>query len=381
MTEILHNQGDTNVLKENKVQEGEFKPKLSDTQENVVLKDPSTTFLKNVLNVPVSPNTSLENVPTTTTTATSTSDNVSSTANLNETKPIIVTQDTKDEYEDTSKTDPTNSKLKFNTATFAFRMIIIVCLIVVLSSIVATRGKFAPVDSYEVLGDQRKLISWIPNTMDVLSNLPFLLVGILGAFITLNVSNERIEKENERINYLIFFISIGMATFGSGYYFWKPHTKRLFWHRLPRAISFTSLFYIMITEKFDKRTGGYLMGSLITFGFISVVYWIYTEMNYRGDLYILLQFALTLVSPFILHFYESRYTHSEYFYGYFILGILSKFFESLDVQIFNITGHRISGHTIHHLLSCLASLSIALMLPMRTINNTIKNELPKKKTD
>ncbi len=63
-----------------------------------------------------------------------------------------------------------------------------------------------------------KTIFGISNFWNVISNLPFLFVGILGLyklyrFRSLTNSN------------IIFFIGVSLVAFGSGYYHLKPNTK------------------------------------------------------------------------------------------------------------------------------------------------------------
>ena len=72
------------------------------------------------------------------------------------------------------------------------------------------------------------------------------------------------------------FLSIAFVSFGSGYYHWKPNSKRLVWDRLPMSVAFTTLYYIVIQESVGVDDVRLLLG-LVFIGIFSVVLWHFTD--------------------------------------------------------------------------------------------------------
>src|SRR5579871_1740600 len=74
----------------------------------------------------------------------------------------------------------------------------------------------------------RTRILGIPNALDVLSSLPFLLVGILGLVFLLSPSARISFRETrERLPYLVFFLGVALTGLGSTYYHLAPGDRRL----------------------------------------------------------------------------------------------------------------------------------------------------------
>src|SRR5712664_1732115 len=93
--------------------------------------------------------------------------------------------------------------------------------------------------SYHSFADQREL--WgVPNFWNVVSNLPFLLVGFLGIWLVQDKTTASLSfiVPTERWPFLILFAGVGLTAFGSAYYHWQPTNDRLVWDRLPMAVSF-----------------------------------------------------------------------------------------------------------------------------------------------
>ncbi|MCF6281868.1 MAG: ceramidase [Candidatus Polarisedimenticolaceae bacterium] len=201
--------------------------------------------------------------------------------------------------------------------------------------------------------DQRTYFG-IPNFWNVISNLPFLLVGMLGLF-SIIYSNRVQFVTNLKIAYIIFFLSVSMVAVGSSYYHFFPSNDSLIWDRLPMTISFMSLFSIVISEFTSPRLGKALLWPLIIFGVYSVFYWHSTE-----DLrpYILVQFLPLIVIPLILLFFKPAFTKTNGYWFLLFAYALAKFLEDFDSQFYSILIF-ISGHSIKHVI---AALGVYLLL-------------------
>jgi len=225
--------------------------------------------------------------------------------------------------------------------------------------------------SYHHFADIRKI--WgIPNFWNVISNIPFLLVSILGF-----VSIQKQRKSNnlaakEAIVFLIIFIGVLFTSFGSAYYHWFPNNDSLVWDRIPITIVFMSLLSLTIMERINFNVGFGLLLPLIAVGTFSVVYWHWTELSGQGDirLYGLVQFYSIFLIVLILFLFPKPYPPLKIYIGMFVFYILAKIFEYFDFMIDGL----ISGHTLKHLCAAVSACFIVTMLNARqTIQSTTNN--------
>jgi hypothetical protein len=220
--------------------------------------------------------------------------------------------------------------------------------------------------SYHNFADQRALLG-VPNFLNVVSNLPFLAVGIAGLlFLARPVFGECFPAQSERPAYLTFFLGIALTCFGSAYYHLAPSNERLVWDRLPMSIAFMSLLAAIISERIDAKAGVISLLPLLMLGAGSVIYWYLSEQTGTGDLrpYVLVQFYSGLAIALIALVFPSRQTRSgELFFALIFYG-LAKVFELLDSAAFNLSGI-ISGHTLKHLAAAVSAWCILRMIEGR----------------
>ncbi len=188
----------------------------------------------------------------------------------------------------------------------------------------------------------------VSNFWNVLSNLPFLIVGIYG-ILNLN----RFEKIKTQIS--VFFIGITLVALGSGYYHYSPDNNTLIWDRLPMTIAFTALMSIVISEFISLKKGKQLLIPLIILGIISIMYWIYFN-DLR--LYVLIQFYPMIAIPIVLILFKQNISETIAYWCLLASYILAKIFENYDYEIHN-TLKIISGHSLKHIM---ASIGILLFI-------------------
>jgi hypothetical protein len=214
---------------------------------------------------------------------------------------------------------------------------------------------------YHRFADQRPLFG-IPHFLDVASNFPFLVAGLLGLCNALTKPGARLVDPAARVPWIVLMGSIFLTGFGSSYYHWAPDDATLFWDRLPMALGFSALLGIVLLERVDRTWGRRLWLPILVAGLGSLLYW-----RFRGDLrwYVLLQAWAVLLVPAILLLFESPTTETR------LLGIAlglyaaAKVLELLDVRIFEALGGLVSGHSLKHLAAGLASWFIVLHLKRR----------------
>jgi len=217
--------------------------------------------------------------------------------------------------------------------------------------------------AYHHFADIRTLYS-IPNFWNVLSNLPFIFVGLAGMVLAAKSSHTMLQELKPA--YILFFIGITAVAFGSGYYHLWPSNQTLVWDRLPMTIGFMSIFAILIAEFISVKAGRTFFIPLVVIGIASVFYWDYTESINAGDLrfYGLVQFLPMLLIPLILLMYKPAFTHAGLYWAVLLAYGLAKIAEMGDQEAYELLG--LSGHSIKHLLAAAAPWMFYLALKKRT---------------
>lgn len=223
--------------------------------------------------------------------------------------------------------------------------------------------------SYHSFADQNMYFN-IANTCNVLSNLPFLLVGIYG--LRLFLLNNSLCDNHIKLNYQLFFIGLMITSFGSGFYHYTPNNLTLIIDRFGIAISFMALFTAYLGEYINVKQGRMLLWPLIALSILSVVYWGVSEQYGQGDLrlYALVQIIPMLLLPIIFICKKWRYSHQKYCFVLIIVYVLAKLVEHFDQQIFNALAF-ISGHSIKHLLAAFAGFWVCWLLKNRTMSKKL----------
>ena len=210
---------------------------------------------------------------------------------------------------------------------------------------------------YHAFSDGRALLG-IPNFLNVVSNLPFMVIGVMG--LAWLVSRPATLELELRTPYVVVFAGLAATAFGSAFYHWSPANPALVWDRLPIAVSFVALFAAVLVERVTPTSKNLLI-PLVIFGAVTVGYWHWTD-----DLrpYLLAQFLPVLLIPLILWLYPARYSRG----GDFLVSIgfyaAAKIAELLDGQIYGALG-MISGHTLDHLLAAGGAYTVYRMLRLR----------------
>src|SRR5438132_1136255 len=204
--------------------------------------------------------------------------------------------------------------------------------------------------AYHQFADRRQMLG-IPNALNVLSNVPFAVIGILGL--------TRVARAGagwERLAFLVLFASVVLTGVGSVYYHLAPRTATLFWDRLPMTVAFASLTALTLGERVSPRAGPWLLAVLVVIGVTSVVSWQRGELAGAGDLrlYILVQFLPMVLIPLALVLFPARALRARDLLGVLGWYVLAKLFEALDAPIFALAGV-VSGHTLKHLAAATAT--------------------------
>ncbi|WP_192821405.1 ceramidase domain-containing protein [Rufibacter sp. LB8] len=208
----------------------------------------------------------------------------------------------------------------------------------------------------------------IPNFWNVLSNLPFMVVGLY-CVMRLYQGNPKGLMKGTKTGYQLFFAGIFFTGLGSAYYHLAPDNHTLLWDRLPMTIAFMGFFSVVVSEYIHLKAGQRLLVPLVVLGLLSVGYWYVTEQDGHGDLrfYVLVQFLPILLTPLILLLFKSPFSTNAYTWYVVLAYALAKVLETFDQEIFAFTGQLMSGHALKHVLAAAAPWFLFLGLYKRSI--------------
>jgi len=225
--------------------------------------------------------------------------------------------------------------------------------------------------AYHDFADQRRILG-IPHFWNVISNIPFAVIGLMGCRWLLQAGRtaQAFVEPWERNAYFVFFFGEFLTCFGSAYYHAGPDNQTLLWDRLSISFLLTAFASITVTEFVNKHIGRLLLVPQVVIGVFSVLYWSQTEMAGHGDLrlYILVQFYPVLAAPLIFLMFRSLYTHSGALILTWILYGAAKLCELYDTVIYKFTGFW-SGHTLKHLVAAGATYALLCGIQRRSIRS------------
>lgn len=195
----------------------------------------------------------------------------------------------------------------------------------------------------------------IPRELDVLSNLPFLLIGVVGFW-----QCRQLPALSWRLPWQVFFAGVALVGIGSAYYHWAPDNERLVWDRIPMTVGFMGLVTALLAEQVSERAARWLLWPAVLIGVASVGYWFWFD-DLRWYYWVQLAPMLVIVAMQVL--FAPAYSHRSVLLATLGFYLLAKYAEFHDAGLYALAG--ISGHTVKHLLAAAACASVLLMLHWR----------------
>ena len=189
--------------------------------------------------------------------------------------------------------------------------------------------------------------SWlgIPNTLDVVSNVAFIVVAL---WMWRRLPQPRLARLACAGTF-----AIGI---GSAIYHWSPSDTTLSFDWAPIA---TTLMWVLAAVVEDRGGPGRAVaigGAIAAIG--SVIYWLATGGTHGGDMtaYVVVQGAGVALPPLVALFRQGRIRalHLVLALGFFGLARLA---QSYDYRLLDTVG--VSGHSLKHVLAAIAA-AIAL---------------------
>lgn len=231
------------------------------------------------------------------------------------------------------------------------RAAILVCCVLVG---LASHGPILQPQAYHAFADTRGLGTSIPNLIDVLSNLAFLMAGLVGLWLCPRAPHPQQGSLN------LFSVGLVLTALGSAYYHWAPGDQTLLWDRLPMTITFAGALGAMAAQYLGPHAAMRWQNAWLYLGVISVALW-----AVGGDLrlYVVAQVGGFLIG---LLWIVARPAHAKALalpWAWVWVGYtLAKLAESGDTTIWNLTGGVLAGHGLKHVFAALGTVPLWLTL-------------------
>ncbi len=225
---------------------------------------------------------------------------------------------------------------------------------------------FGQPQSFHDYADQRVWLG-LPHAADVLSNLPFLVVGAFGLYFVSagwrSTNRAAFSDRRAAWPYALLFTGIVLTAFGSAWYHAQPNDATLLWDRLPMAFGFAGLVAGTLMDRAPKRTSQWLL-AFAAVGAGTVLYW-----HASGNLvpYLVMQVSYIAATLVATAWIRPLYTHDKRIYAATALYLMAVIFERLDHQVYGLLGGWVSGHTLKHLFACAAIAVVLSMLRTRRL--------------
>jgi hypothetical protein len=236
----------------------------------------------------------------------------------------------------------------------AFREKVLIAFTLVLTAIAVFAPPLTELQGYFHFADQREMLG-LPRATDVLSNLPFLLVGLYGLRV--------LTKTPESVALFkpfaaVFFGGLVVTSIGSAYFHLLPlEAGRLAVDRVGMLIAFAGLLGLASALKVSLRAGA----AMAVFVSITGTASIYIANSTANALpWALVQFdGLGLIIGFAL-LRAPKHQPSLGLWWIVVVYAAAKAFEMADQPVFDWTQHLISGHSLKHIVASLAAWPVIM---------------------
>jgi hypothetical protein len=219
-------------------------------------------------------------------------------------------------------------------------------------------GPFAQWPGYHDFADSRAWLG-LPNAANVLSNLPFAVIGLwgLGRLWMQRGATPR----PGAAGWAVFAFAVACTALGSAFYHWAPSNATLVFDRLPIAWACAALSCAFLAERVAPAWGSPQTLALAGLAAsLSVAWWWFSERSGAGDLrpYFFVQFLPMLLVPLTLWLKIGAGGGGQVGAGdwcvVLALYAAAKACEAADHALFAHV-HFSSGHTLKHLLAAAAA--------------------------
>ena len=188
----------------------------------------------------------------------------------------------------------------------------------------------------------------LPNAVDVLSNVPIALAGLMGLFAL----GGRALPGATQAALRVFFLGLLLTGFGSALYHWAPDAAGLVADRLGMAVTFAGALALAVAERVGQAPARPVLlvafmvavvSAAMPFTHGNVLPWAVVQF---GGVALIAWAALQAPAPAAI---------GVHFGALIAWYALAKALELGDAAVFRATGEGVSGHSLKHLAAALAA--------------------------
>lgn len=245
-----------------------------------------------------------------------------------------------------------------NFKPISWRPWFLILIVVLAIGALLMQGPIAQDSAYHDFADQRTLLG-VPNFWNVVSNLPFLVVGVYGLVLLYRYRGHD-NWTPLRLAYAVLFLGLILVAVGSAYYHLGPDNQTLVWDRLPMTVAFMAFFATIMAERIHPDWVRLSLVPLVLAGVFSVLWW-----QSSGDLrpYVLVQFLPVVLIPAVICLYPVPGRGLAWVWAVLVFYAIAKVFELFDAPIYSVLG--MSGHSLKHIAAAIGVYFIALLFKAR----------------
>lgn len=210
--------------------------------------------------------------------------------------------------------------------------------------------------AYHRFADSRAILG-VPHALNTLSNLAFVAMGMYGLR---QMSAGRLMFFDRAMNLsaIVFFTGFVLTGLASAWYHLAPDDSGLAWDRLGMIVAFAGVLGMAAAQRVSARAGFGLLVVTLILGPLSVVSW---QATGSVTPYAVVQFGG--IAALLGLLFCSPHGPGPNWAALVAAYALAKLFEIADAQVFALSGHLVSGHTLKHLAAALAGLAVTRALP------------------
>ncbi len=255
--------------------------------------------------------------------------------------------------------------MKAASVTISGRWAVLLFVVVIAVVMTAFLPPIPQPNSYHQFADARTILG-IPRALDVISNLPFVVVGLVGLYLSLQPPLLELPRA-QHWAWIILFGGLLLTGFGSAWYHLAPDNPRLVWDQLPMTLVMSGFLSLLLMNR-TKAGIGWVLPLLTALGVFTVLQWWWSEALGHGDLrlYLLFQGLVLLCGILLLIILHPIGTEPRSALVVAVCAnVAAKIFELLDKPIYSLGG-LVSGHTLKHLSAGLGFIPVLLWLWARS---------------
>lgn len=210
---------------------------------------------------------------------------------------------------------------------------------------------------YHEFADQRDWLG-LPCALDVLSNIPF---ALLGAWGLLMLHRDKIAARGTAKHALatLFFGGLVLTATCSTWYHLQPNDVRLVADRLGIVVAFTGLLGMAVSDRISNRAGLVVACLSVLAGPVAVYLWVLGGNLLPWSAFQLGGMVLVLILAFCKPVEAAWNLPLLAVVGWYTL---AKFLELGDGIVYWASGELVSGHTLKHLAAAMAALPILSLM-------------------